>query len=532
MLADPDRLHAGALTFDALSADDGDALAELFERNDVEPVTRQFHPFALSAATARAITREPGRDRYFGVRLGDRLVGFSMLRGWNEGFEIPSFGVFVDAAHHARGIGRALTAHTVEQARLLGCRSVRLSVYAGNVAALRLYAALGFRERSRDPLPGGRERVVMELELDPPPIPVSAPMLAGNELAYVQDCLESTWISSAGPYIERFEQMFAELCDVEHAVACCNGSAALHLALLAAGVGPGDEVIVPTLTYVACANMVVACGAVPVLVDADPLTWTLDPRAVEAAVTERTRAILAVHLYGHPADMDALQAIADRHDLCMVEDAAEAHGARYRDRVAGSLGDVAAFSFFGNKILTTGEGGMVVTSDAELAARARLLRGQGQDPHRRYWHVVRGFNYRMTNVAAAIGVAQLERAALHIGRRLELAHWYREALDGIAGIQPAPEAAWARSARWMTCVLCDPGVDRAAVMRRLDERGIETRPFFFPLHELPIYADAGAAGQFPVAEALGGSGLCLPTSGTLDRTCVQRIALALEHALR
>jgi perosamine synthetase len=521
-----------ALSFARLTPADEGALAHVLTANDLPAVTEQFHPFALDARSAKAIATAPGRDRFYGARLHGRLVGLSMLRGWNEGYEVPSFGILVDGAHRGRGIGRALTEHTCEQARRLGCTRVRLSVYAANARAAGLYAALGFRERSRDATADGRERIAMELELAPSPIPVCSPSLAGNELAYVQDCLQSTWISSNGPYIERFEAMFAAFCDTGHAVACCNGTAALHLALLAAGVGDGDEVVVPALSYVACANAVVACGATPVLADADRTSWNLDPDAAAAALTPRTRAILAVHLYGHPADMDALRAIADRHGVRLVEDAAEAHGARYRGRIAGSLGDVAAFSFYGNKILTTGEGGMVVTDDRDLAAHARLLRGQGQDPERRYWHVVRGFNYRMTNVAAAIGVAQLERAEHHLGRRRDVARCYREALAGVDGIELAPQAVWAQSAHWMVCVrLAAPDADRDAVMRRLAERGIETRPFFFPLHELPAYADRGSAGSFPVAEDLGARGLCLPTYAALDEASIERVALALQRAL-
>jgi perosamine synthetase len=520
------------LALASLGPADAEELAELFARNDVEDVVRQFHPFPLTRDVADRLAREPGRDRFYVARDGDRrLVALAMLRGWNEGYEVPSFGILVDRDRRGRGIGRLMTEHACAQAAALGCARIRLSVYSDNRPALALYRSFGFVEAGRERR-GERDRVVMERSLDPPRIPVAAPALVGNELAYVRECLETTWISSAGEFIERFEHAFAEFCGARYAVACCNGTAALHLALLCAGIGPGDEVILPALTYVACANMVVACGATPILVDSEPGTWNLDPDAVAAAVSDRTRAILAVHLYGHPADVDALRAVANRHGLRLVEDAAEAHGAVYRGRPVGSLGDVGAFSFFGNKIVTTGEGGMVVTDDQEVAQRARLLRGQGQDPDRRYWHVVRGFNYRMTNVAAAIGVAQLERADWHLARRRELAAHYREALEPVAGVELAPQADWARPAHWMTCVrLTDGAPDRADVMRALDERGIETRPVFHPLHELPIYADAAAPGSFPIAEDLGARALCLPTSATFDRTVAERVALALQHAL-
>ena len=527
-------LAVGRLRVARLSPADADDLAELFERNAVESVTDSFDPFPLTPATAQALTTAAGHDRFLGGRLDGRLVAFAMLRGWDQGFAVPSFGVLVDVEHQGRGIGRAVTEWAREESRGLGCPRLRLSVYRHNLRAHGLYVSLGFREVVRRPPTAAdpRERIVMELELDVTPIPVAAPALVGNELAYVKDCLESTWIAG-GPYIARFERAFADFCEVEHAVSCCNGTAALHLALLAAGVEPGDEVILPALTYVACANAIVACGAVPVLADVDRATWNLDPVCVAAAVTPRTRAILAVHLYGHPADMDALRAIADRHDLLLIEDAAEAHGARYRGRVAGSVGDVAAFSFFGNKILTTGEGGMVVTSDAEIASKARLLAGQGQDPGRRYWHVVRGFNYRMTNVAAAIGVAQLERAEYHLARRHAVARSYRSALAGVAGVELAPEADWARSAHWMTAVhLTRAGVARDDVIRLLAEHGIDTRPFFPPIHLLPPYADAAAPGALGVSEELGRAGLCLPTFADLDDRDVERVALTLDHVLR
>ena len=273
-------------------------------------------------------------------------------------------------------------------------------------------------------------------------IPVAAPALDGNEKAYVLDCLESTWISSTGKYLDRFEADFAEFCGVRHAVACSNGTTALHLALVALGVGPGDEVIVPTLTFVATANTVTYCGARPVFVDIDAETWYIDPAAIEAKITPRTKGIIAVHLFGHPADMKAIGTVASRHGLWVMEDAAQAHGAEIGGRRTGSLGDIATFSFFGNKIITTGEGGMVTTSDDDLAKRMRLLRTHGMDPDRRYWHPVIGYNYRMTNVTAAIGVAQLERVQWQLARRQELAGWYRDALGRTGVLTCQAEKDW------------------------------------------------------------------------------------------
>ena len=288
-------------------------------------------------------------------------------------------------------------------------------------------------------------------------IPVAAPTLGGNERAYVLECLDSTWISSSGRFLDAFEADFARFCGVSHAVAVNNGTTALHLALTALGIGPGDEVIVPNLTYIASANAVTYCGAKPVFVDCEPLTLNLDPDCIEARITPRTRAIMPVHLYGHPADMDRIIRLAARHDLHVVEDAAEAHGATYRGRPVGSFGACATFSFYGNKIITTGEGGMVVTDDSALAARLRLYRGQGLDPQRRYIHPVVGFNYRMTNIAAAIGLAQLERINTILAARRQVAAWYAERLAGIEGLRLLGSQPWAAPVPWLVTVLLTGG---------------------------------------------------------------------------
>jgi perosamine synthetase len=362
-------------------------------------------------------------------------------------------------------------------------------------------------------------------------IPVAAPVLRGREREYVLECIDSTWISSAGRFVDEFERAFAEFCGVRHAIACCNGTVAVHLALMAAGVGPGDEVIVPTLTYVASANPVVYCGATPVFVDSEPATWNLDPDAVAAAVTPKTKAIVVVHLYGHPADMDPIVDLARERGIAVIEDAAEAHGAEYRGRRVGGLGDVGTFSFYGNKIITTGEGGMVTTDSDEAAAHIRQLRGQGQDPQRRYWFPIVGFNYRMTNVAAALGLGQLETIDWHIERRRENAAWYREELGDVPGLELSPEAGWARSAYWISCMVLPDGgeAERDALMARLGERGIETRPFFYPMHTLPPYEE-GARGQaFPVATALAERGINLPSGAGLERDDVAYIGEAVRE---
>jgi perosamine synthetase len=365
-----------------------------------------------------------------------------------------------------------------------------------------------------------------------PRIPVSEPALVGRELEYVMRCVETNWISARGDFVVRFEREFARLCGVRHAIAVCNGTAALHLALLALGVGPGDEVIVPALTYVASANAVVYCGARPVFVDSEPRTWNLDPQLVSAAITPRTKGILAVHLYGQPADMGALRTIADAGGLFLLEDAAQAHGARYGGRTVGSLGDAATFSFHGAKLVTAGEGGMVLTDDDAQAALMRRLRHQGEDPNRRYHFTHLGFNYGMSNLAAAIGLAQLERIDWHLARRHANAARYRELLHGRSELELQQRAPGTESADWLTSVVLGQGVDsdREQVMQLLHAEGIETRAVFPALHTQPIYRD-DAMPRLPVAERLGTRGLSLPSGATLTDSQIDWIVETLLTAV-
>jgi perosamine synthetase len=364
----------------------------------------------------------------------------------------------------------------------------------------------------------------------PRKIAVSAPQFEGNEAKYVQECLETTWISSIGRFIPLFEQGFAEYCEVEHAIAANNGTSALHLALLGMGVGPGDEVIVPTLTFVATANAVAYCGAKPVFIDSEPRTMNLDPALLEGLITPKTKGILAVHLYGHPADMDAILAVARRHNLFVIEDAAEAHGALYRGRKVGGLGDAGTFSFFGNKIITTGEGGMVTLRDPERAARIRIFRGQGMQPDKRYWFPVIGYNYRMTNIQAAIGLAQLEQIDRYTAHHWRVADWYAHYLSPLAEAIALPrEEAWAKHAYWLYTVVLGPAIaaSRDEVMAGLAEAGIETRPVFYPMHVMEPFFEEGAC--YPVAERLSAQGLSLPTHIRLTEEDVAYIA---GHLLR
>lgn len=359
-------------------------------------------------------------------------------------------------------------------------------------------------------------------------IPVYAPLLDGNERRYVDECIASTWISSRGEYVSRFETAFARYIGAPHATAVCNGTVALHLALAALGLGPGDEVILPTFTYVASANAVAQTGARPVFVDSLPDTWQIDPADVRRRITARTRAIMVVHLYGQSCDMDAIGAIAREHGLRVVEDCAEAFGTRWRGRHVGTFGDVATFSFFGNKTITTGEGGMVVARDAALHARCAKLKNQGVSAEREYWHDEVAYNYRMTNVAAAIGVAQMERADAIVARKRELAGWYREALAGLP-VELHAEQPGTTHSFWMNSILVDDAACRDPLRERLAIAGIETRPLFPPVHSMPMY---GAEGAFPVAASLAARGLNLPSGPGLTRDDVAGIAGAIARVVR
>jgi len=364
-------------------------------------------------------------------------------------------------------------------------------------------------------------------------IPVAEPALVGNEKEYVMECMDSTWISSSGKYVDRFEKEFASFCDVGHAVSCCNGTVAIHIALMALGLEPGDEVIVPTLTFTSTANAVAYCGAKPVFVDSEDKTWNMDPGLIEPLVTDKTKGIIVVHLYGHPVNMDPVMEIAKKRGLFVIEDAAEAHGARYKDKVVGSMGEMSTFSFYGNKILTTGEGGMVVTNDEALASNARQLKGQGMDPKRRYWFPVLGYNYRMTNVAAAIGVAQLEKVDWHLERRREVADQYAKRLGDLSGLTLQPQMSWATNVYWMNSILLDERLveHKDAIRKKLADDGIETRPFFHPLHTLPMYSEANRGLEFPVAEKIATAGFSIPSSATLSAEDVSSVCDKVEEAI-
>lgn len=360
-----------------------------------------------------------------------------------------------------------------------------------------------------------------------PVIPVYEPDLSGNERQYVLECLDSSWISSIGAFIGRFEEAIASATQAPHAISVCNGTVALHLALHCLDIGPGDEVIVPTFTYIASVNTIAQTGATPVFADSRSSDWQLDPADVERRITPRTKAIMPVHLFGGACDMTALMKIAQRHGLKVIEDCAESLGTTIGGKHVGTFGDVGTFSFFGNKTVTTGEGGAVIATDDALAARLRMTKGQGQSSTRRYWHEVLGFNYRMTNIAAAIGLAQIERLDAVLARKREIAALYREMLVDAPVSFQIPEADVVGS-DWLVSLLLPPGADRDRLMREMREEGVDTRPVFYCAHTMPMYqCDA----QLPIAQDIAARGLSLPSYPTMTNDAVGRVCEALRHAL-
>ncbi len=360
-------------------------------------------------------------------------------------------------------------------------------------------------------------------------IPVWEPVLDGNEMKYVLDCLETNWISSLGSYITRFEETVATWCGVPHAVACSSCTTGLHLALTALGIGPGDEVLIPDFTLIVSANTVIQAGARPVLVDADAKTWCIDPGKLEEKIGPRTRAVMPVHMYGHPCDMPRIGEIARRHGLVVIEDCAEAHGAEIGGRKVGSFGDAACFSFYGNKILTTGEGGMVLCSDPALAERMRLLRNQAFEQPR-FVHREIGFNYRLTNVQAAIGLAQAENADRKVEKKREIARWYAEEFAGVPDVELPGEAAGVKNVYWMYAVKLGDSfrLGRDGVMAAIREKGVETRAFFCPMHRQPVFQRSDprfpdVSGEYPVSDDLWRRGLYLPSGLGLTRDDVREV---------
>ena len=374
-------------------------------------------------------------------------------------------------------------------------------------------------------------------------IPVNEPVLASRELDYVRECIESGWISSAGRFIETFEREWAAYCGKRHGVAVGNGTVALQVAVACLGLEPGDEVIMPSFTIISCALAVIYNGAVPVLVDCDPRTWCLDTRQVAERITPRTRAIMPVHMYGHPADLDPLNELAEARGLAVIEDAAEAHGAEYLStrggtpqwRRCGSLGRMSTFSFYANKLITTGEGGMILMDDPADAARARSLRNLCFQEGRRFYHTELGHNFRLTNMQAALGVAQLERMDEIVEKKRWMGRAYTERLNGLRALQLPVEEPWARQVYWMYGVVLDEtlGFDAAEFARRLAAEGVQTRPFFLGMHEQPALLDRGLfrGERYPVAERLARYGLYLPSGLAVTESQIDRVCEAVRKAI-
>jgi perosamine synthetase len=366
-------------------------------------------------------------------------------------------------------------------------------------------------------------------------IPVSEPLLTEADYAAVMEALRSGWISGAGPHIEAFEARWASYCGRRHGIALANGTVALQVAVGLLDLQPGDEVIMPTFTIISCALPVVIAGAVPVLVDSDPETWTMDVAQVRARITPRTRAIMAVHIYGHPVDMQPLIELAEEHGLAVIEDAAEAHGALYRGQRIGSFGSSSCFSFYANKLVTTGEGGMLLVDDDALAARARRMRNLGFQPGRRFLHTELGFNFRLTNLQAALGLGQVDRMDEIVSRKRRIGAAYTQRLSEVEGLELQVQQPWARSVYWMYGVVVreSTGLDAGSLAARLQQRGVETRPFFLGMHEQPVLRSRGlfAGESYPVAERLARQGLYLPSGLALEEPDIERVCDAVCEAL-
>ncbi len=364
-------------------------------------------------------------------------------------------------------------------------------------------------------------------------IPVNQPVITAEAKQYVMDAIESGWVSSAGAYIDRFEKEFASYLGVKHAIAVTNGTNALHLALLSLGIGKGDEVIVADFTMFGSVAAILYTGATPVFVDAEPETFCIDVSQIEEKVSTKTKAIMPVHIYGHSADMDPIMALANKHGLSVIEDAAEVHGATYKNHKCGSIGHINCFSFYGNKVITTGEGGMVVTNDDALAARARMLKDLAHSPQKRFWHEELGYNYRMTNLQAACGLGQLRHIDAFVDKKRWMAAEYAKRLGGIKGLRLPVTKEWAGNVYWMYAVLVEDGfpMDKDAFRAKLLDKGIDTRDFFYSSASQPVVKKmVGDQGGFPVSERISKEGLYLPSGLAITEEQIAYVCDAI-HAL-
>jgi perosamine synthetase len=363
--------------------------------------------------------------------------------------------------------------------------------------------------------------------MEPKFLPIFEPSFSGNERQYLLEAIDTGWISSQGAFISRFERQFAEYHSLAHAVACSNCTTALHMALLAAGIGPGAEVLCPDLTFISPINMVLVTGATPVLVDVEPDSFNIDPEHMARKITPRTKAVIVVHQFGHAADMDRIVALAKKHNLIVIEDVAEAIGARYKGKLLGTIGDMACYSMFGNKIITTGEGGMVITNDPHYDRALRVLRDHGMTIGKKYHHEILGFNYRLTNLQAAVGLAQLEKLDEILARRAQIAEHYRRRLEGAPGVRWRPNLGYSESVFWLATITLDREEWREPLMEHLRAVGIEPRPMIFPVHYAPYLGYAKDTPEFPVSRSVSLRSLHLPSGTTLTEADVGRICSAV-----
>lgn len=367
-------------------------------------------------------------------------------------------------------------------------------------------------------------------------IPVNQPLLDGNEKTYLCECIDSGWISSEGPFVERFEHEFARHAGRRHGIAVANGSVALDAAIVALGIGEGDEVIMPAFTIISCAAAIIRAGAIPVLVDSEPDTWNMAVSQVESKITPRTKAIMVVHIYGLPVDMAPLMRTAEKHGLAIIEDAAEMHGQTYNGKPCGSFGAISTFSFYPNKHITTGEGGMIVTDDDALAERCRRLRNLCFQPGRRFVHEELGWNFRFTNLQAALGLAQLERLDEFVSRKRRMGRLYSTLLTDLPHVQlPLARTGFADNIYWVYGLVLgeDISFDAEEAIRRFAAEKIGTRPFFWPMHEQPVFAKRGLfkGESHPVAERLARRGFYMPSGMTLTNEQIRRVAAAAHKIL-
>jgi len=375
-------------------------------------------------------------------------------------------------------------------------------------------------------------------------IAVNEPLLKERELEYISECIKTGWISSAGKFIEEFENKWADFCGMKYGIAVSNGTTALQVAVRCLDLKPGDEVIMPTFTIISCALAIIESGGVPVLVDSDPRTWCMDVSEIESKITARTRAIMPVHIYGHPVDMDPLIFLADKYNLKIIEDAAEVHGAEYLSgrtgnnpiwKRCGGIGDISTFSFYANKLITTGEGGMVLTNDWHYSEKARSLRNLCFRSDRRFFHTELGYNFRLTNLQAAIGLAQLERFEEILAKKRWIGKTYTDRLKNISVLQLPVEEPWARQVYWMYGLVLDESTNMDAVdfAKKLKTLGVQTRPFFLGMHEQPVFLERGLfqGEDYPIAERIARQGLYLPSGLALTEAQLEQVCNALENVV-